>query len=265
MLKTIARGLAGLLLAGAIVFALFGHQGAGWRWLISGGWHSSARIAALTPEEQTWAAIAWRYFVNNTQPQTGLVNGSDKQPRVTLWQMGDTLIALLAAKELGLIEEAEYDARLTRLMGTLNRLMLTEARTPGRLYSSQTATPIDFSGKPVKNGWSARDMARLMLALRLTAEREPQYSEYLDKIILRWNFCPVIDVKANCGHLPCKTASRWCARSCAWARANMPQRRFSCGDFPRRKRLRPRRTTSSSPSGAWPSMPGIRAPRGSPP
>lgn len=80
MLKTIARGLAGLLLAGAIVFALFAHQGAGWRWLISGGWHSSARIAALTPEEQTWAAIARRYFVNNTQPQTGLVNGNDKQP-----------------------------------------------------------------------------------------------------------------------------------------------------------------------------------------
>ena len=172
MLKTIARGLAGLLLAGVVIFALFGHQGAGWRWLINGGWHSSARIAALTPEEQKWAAIAWRYFVNNTQPQTGLVNGSDKQPRVTLWQMGDTLIALLAAKELGLIDEAEYDARLTRLMGTLNRLMLTETRTPGRLYSSQTAAPIDFGGKPAKNGWSARDMARLMLALRLTAERE---------------------------------------------------------------------------------------------
>ena len=189
MLKTLARGLAGLLLAGAIIFVLFGHQGAGWRWLIHGGWHSSARIAALTPEEQTWAAIAWRYFVNNTQTQTGLVNGSDKQPRVTLWQMGDTLIALLAAKELGLIDDAEYDARLTRIMGTLNRLMLTDARTPGRLYSSQTATPVDFSGKPIKNGWSARDMARLMLALRLTAEREPQYSEYLDKIILRWNFC----------------------------------------------------------------------------
>lgn len=32
-----------------------------------------------------------------------------------------------------------------------------------------------------------------MLALRLTAERAPQYGEYIDKIILRWNFCPVID------------------------------------------------------------------------
>ncbi|POI36248.1 hypothetical protein C3E93_28655, partial [Klebsiella pneumoniae] len=37
---------------------------------------------------------------NNTQPQTGLVNGSDKQPRATLWQMGDTLIALLAARTI---------------------------------------------------------------------------------------------------------------------------------------------------------------------
>ena len=36
-------------------------------------------------------------------------------------------------------------------------------------------------------------MARLMLALRLTAERAPEYREYLEKIILRWNFCPVVD------------------------------------------------------------------------
>ncbi|MCV3304709.1 DUF3131 domain-containing protein, partial [Leclercia adecarboxylata] len=193
MLKTLARWLAVAALVLLIAFALFSREGAGWRWLTKGGWHSTARISSLSPQEQEWARIAWRYFENNTQPQTGLVNGSDKQPRVTLWQMGDTLIALLAARELDLVKEAEFDARLTRLLGTLNRLTLTDTRTPGRLYSSRTATPIDFSGKPVKNGWSAKDMARLMLALRLTAERAPQYREYLDKIILRWNFCPVMD------------------------------------------------------------------------
>ncbi|MBL1627241.1 DUF3131 domain-containing protein, partial [Klebsiella pneumoniae] len=143
------------------------------------------------PQERSWAQIAWRYVENNTQPQTGLVNGSDKQPRATLWQMGDTLIALLAARELGLVKEAEFDARLTPLLGTLNRLTLTDGGSPGRLYSTQTATPVDFSGKPAASGWSAKDMARLMLALRLTAERAPQYGEYIDKIILRWNFCPV--------------------------------------------------------------------------
>lgn len=193
MLKTLARWLAVAIVVLLIAFALFSREGAGWRWLTKGGWHTTARISSLTPQEQAWARIAWRYFENNTQPQTGLVNGSDKQPRVTLWQVGDTLIALLAARELGLVQEDEFDARLTRLLGTLNRLTLTDVRTPGRLYSSQTATPVDFSGQPTKSGWSAKDMARLMLALRLTAERAPQYREYLDKIILRWNFCPVID------------------------------------------------------------------------
>ncbi|EAQ4583763.1 DUF3131 domain-containing protein [Salmonella enterica subsp. enterica] len=193
MLKTLARWLAVAIVVLLITFALFSREGAGWRWLTKGGWHTTARISSLTPQEKAWARIAWRYFENNTQPQTGLVNGSDKQPRVTLWQMGDTLIALIAARELGLVQEDEFDARLTRLLGTLNRLTLTDVRTPGRLYSSQTATPVDFSGQPTKSGWSAKDMARLMLALRLTAERAPQYREYLDKIILRWNFCPVID------------------------------------------------------------------------
>ena len=173
MLKTVARWLAVALLMLLIALALFSREGAGWRWLTKGGWHTTARIDSLTPQEQAWARIAWRYFENNTQPQTGLVNGSDKQPRVTLWQMGDTLIALLAARDLGLVQEPEFDARLTRLLGTLNRLTLTETRTPGRLYSSRTATPIDFTGKPAKSGWSAKDMARLMLALRLTAERAP--------------------------------------------------------------------------------------------
>lgn len=193
MLKTVARWLAALLIVVLVAFALFSREGEGWRWLTKGGWHTTARIGSLTPQEREWARIAWRYFENNTQPQTGLVNGSNNQPRVTLWQMGDTLIALLSAKELGLVQEAEFDDRLTRLLGTFNRLTLTDTRTPGRLYSSQTATPIDFTGKPANSGWSAKDMARLMLALRLTAERAPQYREYLDKIILRWNFCLVMD------------------------------------------------------------------------
>ncbi len=193
MLKTIARWLAVAVVLLLIAPALFGREGTGWRWLTKGGWHTTARISSLTPQERTWAQIARRYVENNTQPHTGSVNGSDKQPRATLWQMGDTLIALLAARELGLVKEAEFDARLTPLLGTLNRLTLTDGGSPGRLYSTQTATPVDFSGKPAGSGWSAKDMARLMLALRLTAERAPQYGEYIDKIILRWNFCPVID------------------------------------------------------------------------
>ncbi|MDA6077601.1 DUF3131 domain-containing protein [Edwardsiella anguillarum] len=34
--------------------------------------------------------MAWRYFQNNTQPDTGLVNGQDNYPLTTPAQMGDT-------------------------------------------------------------------------------------------------------------------------------------------------------------------------------
>ncbi|MDT3641202.1 DUF3131 domain-containing protein, partial [Cronobacter sakazakii] len=122
-----------------------------------------------------------------------LVNGSDKRPVVSLWQIGDSLIALTAARELNLIDEKIFDERLTRLLGTLNRLPLTPRQTPNRLYSTWSPTMVDFTGKPGVMGWSARDMARLMLALRLVAQYHPQYSEYLERVVMRWNFCPVID------------------------------------------------------------------------
>ncbi|CCJ82489.1 FIG00553737: hypothetical protein [Cronobacter dublinensis 1210] len=91
------------------------------------------------------------------------------------------------------MDEKTFDARLTRLLGTLNRLPLTNRQTPNRLYSTWTPAMVDFTGKPGVMGWSARDMARLMLALRLVAQYHPQYSEYLERVVMRWNFCPVID------------------------------------------------------------------------
>ncbi len=127
--------------------------------------------------------------------------------------MGDTLIALLAARELGLVKEAEFDARLTPLLGTLNRLTLTDGGSPGRLYSTQTATPVDFSGA---NRRPAAGQQKIWpdscSPLRLTAERAPQYGEYIDKIILRWNFCPVIDERRQSCGPPSLQNGQWTIR-----------------------------------------------------
>lgn len=111
MPKTLVRttGLVVALLLALGAWLLLRHEGDGWRWLVNGGWHTTARTGALTPEEQRWAAVAWRYFENNSEANSGLVSGSDRRPVVSLWQMGDTLIALTAARELQLID----DRRLT--------------------------------------------------------------------------------------------------------------------------------------------------------
>ncbi|MGL5468821.1 MAG: DUF3131 domain-containing protein, partial [Shewanella sp.] len=45
---------------------------------------------ALSHEQRQWATTAWRYVQNNTQPSSGLVNGKDRYPATTLWNLGDT-------------------------------------------------------------------------------------------------------------------------------------------------------------------------------
>lgn len=183
-LVLLALGIAGWL--------LLRHDYAGWRWLVNGAWHTTARTGALDQEEQRWAAVAWRYFDNNLQP-SGLVNGSDKRPVTTLWQIGDTLIALTAARQLNLIDEAELDRRLTPLLGALNRLPLTPGGVPNLLYNTQSLAMVGYANTPQVLGWSSQDMARLLMALRMVARFHPQYGEYLARVVLRWNFCSVVD------------------------------------------------------------------------
>ena len=62
------------------------------------------RITPLTSKEITWAKTAWRYFINNTDNETGLVNALDCYPMAP-WTMADSLAALLSAHQLGLIEK----------------------------------------------------------------------------------------------------------------------------------------------------------------
>ena len=57
---------------------------------------------------------------------------------------------------------------------------------------------IDFSNQPSETGWSALDIGRLLVWLKVLAARYPEYSEYIDKAVLRWNFCDVVD---KCGTL----------------------------------------------------------------
>ncbi|WHP78845.1 DUF3131 domain-containing protein [Edwardsiella anguillarum] len=164
----------------------------GWRYLSQGGWHHAGRLGQLTPEERQWATIAWRYFQNNTQPDTGLVNGQDNYPLTTPAQMGDTLVALVAAQRLGLLEAAEFDRRLSALLATLSRLPLNGAGLPNRYYDSQRLTMVNGARQPADDGWSAGDIARLLLGLRLVTLAAPQYGGFIDRIVMGWNFCPML-------------------------------------------------------------------------
>lgn len=112
----------------------------------------------------------------------------DRYPIVSLWNIGDSLIALSAARRLDLIPQREFDARLSALLTTLDRLPVTRIGAPGALYDA-------VSGAFSQNGGTAGEaqgMARLLVGMRFTAQSFPEYRTFLERIALRWNFCNLL-------------------------------------------------------------------------
>jgi hypothetical protein len=144
--------------------------------------------AALTSEEQTYARAAWQYFVKNYQPATGFTNSTGGYPSGTLWDMGNYLMALNAARWLNLTDQVDFDARLNKFLTTLNSLKLFEDALPNKVYNAATAQMVDYGNNPIERGigWSALDVGRILAAFDVIRTCHPQYNDWLKGIIAKW-------------------------------------------------------------------------------
>ncbi|PSW18149.1 DUF3131 domain-containing protein [Photobacterium sanctipauli] len=150
------------------------------------------RYGELTEQELEWAEIAWTYVENNTDLTTGLVNSLDNFPTTNLSNLADYLIALMAAREFEFITSKEHDERLTLVLSFLNEMPLGLTGVPNKVYSTGTGMMVDYGNQPGEVGWSSIDIGRLLIVLAMTKQRNPEFSEYVDKAVLRWNFCELV-------------------------------------------------------------------------
>ncbi len=155
------------------------------------------RHGSLTDEEKNWAKLAWSYFKNNTEPNTGTVNAVEGYPSTTVWHIADYLAALVSAHELELIGRDEFDQRLSQLLHFLNTMQLFQERLPNKAYNTRTGAMVNYENQPGEIGWSCLDIGRLLTWLAITKCRYPTYREYIDKVVVRWVFCDVISVSGN--------------------------------------------------------------------
>ncbi|MEL6764567.1 MAG: DUF3131 domain-containing protein [Cyanobacteria bacterium J06607_6] len=127
----------------------------------------------LSESEQQYAAAAWQYFVNNRQPDTGFTNAANQYPSGTLWDQGNYLMALNAARWFGLIEQSEFDNQLNQLLTSLGEMPLVDGALPNKVYNSATGEMVDYSNEPTEEGigWSALDIGRLLTAFHINRAR----------------------------------------------------------------------------------------------
>lgn len=143
---------------------------------------------ALDAREREWAGLAWKYFENNTDADTGLVNSVQGYPAATMWDTGSYLLALISALKLEVISEREFDRRMDRALRSLARLPLYDEALPNKSYNVKTLAMVDYAGNATLNGigWSAIDIGRLMVPFDIVAWHYPQHTQRVRQVISRW-------------------------------------------------------------------------------
>jgi len=142
----------------------------------------------LTEEEMDMARTAWRYFVNNYQTATGLVNSVDRYHSTTFWDVSSSLFAFVSAYELGVIDTVEFDFRLVQALGSLERITLYKGIMPNKVYNTETLEMVDYTNRVTQEGvgWSAMDIGRFFSFVNKVKLHYPAYWPRMRAVVERW-------------------------------------------------------------------------------
>jgi hypothetical protein len=140
---------------------------------------------------------AWRYAESQYQPATGLINSVHGYKYATIWDIASGLSAMYCANRLGLLPRDEYDARMSRALKTLETMPLFDGAVFSKNYRTPTAAIAgrddrDTNSSERGNGWSATDVGRLLVWLRIIAEKQPQYAAEIRRIVARLDLDRVV-------------------------------------------------------------------------
>ena len=151
------------------------------------------RRGFLNEREMRAAKVAWHYFEKFTQETTGLANSVGNYPSTTLWDTASYIAGAVAAYELCIIEKPEFDSRITRLLTTMKGLELFRKELPNKVYHTATGEKVDYTNKPGEIGFSALDIGRFLVWMRIVKNRYPHLGNTIDSVLLKWDYSNVID------------------------------------------------------------------------
>ncbi|MDD5392389.1 MAG: DUF3131 domain-containing protein [Thiothrix sp.] len=143
----------------------------------------------LCSKDKEMAQIAWKYFENNYNPETGLYNAADNYKSTTMWDTGSALAATIAAKDFGLIDEKTFDDHIQAMFKTLNKIELFNKEAPNKAYNTSKGEMVDYRNNPSPEGIgvSALDLARIVSWLNTLGCMHPKYAYPAKKTIERWD------------------------------------------------------------------------------
>jgi len=139
------------------------------------------------------ARTAWRYFERFTHPRTGLCpatvnfapSGGNIHKAVTMWDVGSQINSLIAAAQIGLIDQKEFRRSITQILPQIRG-----RKSQGRLLP-QGWIVTDRQKWGNKN-FDGSDAGRLMSALDCLRRYDDSFSSRLNEITSAWDLDKVV-------------------------------------------------------------------------
>lgn len=150
------------------------------------------------PTDEARAKAAWAYFRASRSGQTGLAESVAGAGFTTPSAIGDQIAAAIAADRLRIADKRDFDDTISGVLNFLTTMELSNGEMPGRFYSTRDGKLVDPPASGGDPGWSAVDAGRLLVWLRILAQRYPVYQPYVVKAVARWQTCRAVD---DDGHL----------------------------------------------------------------
>lgn len=140
------------------------------------------------------ARLAWTYFEWGAENFDGLVpattwmeaGGQKGYPFATMWDIASYIMASISAHRIGLLDEAGFEAKVTRILGFLGEETYS--------YRGVALPPAERSlgnAGTSRRGFDSADTGRLLIALKIL----DSYSEGsfdISRLVSRWSFDPVL-------------------------------------------------------------------------
>jgi hypothetical protein len=98
------------------------------------------------------------------------------------------LMGMMSAYEIGVIDSAEVERRIGKLLLTLERMPLYEEKLPNKKYHSVNLKMLDIDGNYTKDGigWSAMDIGRFFAFVNKLKFDYPDYFFQFRRVVKRW-------------------------------------------------------------------------------
>ena len=157
-----------------------------------------ALVTASPEERQLYvdaARSSWGFVNSITEPYTGLARAHARYSYVTLWDIAGVIAANYVAHELAFINDATYDAHISKILSTLSTIDLFENAAFNRIYDAKTGRMIDNGShiSTIGAGFSSVDIGRLLIWLRIISTKQPKYAPLAAQIVRRLDMSKLLD------------------------------------------------------------------------